>query len=299
MATLPTDLHALFERALATHLRDLTNTRKRELQRNIQQLAQRNILTVNDLLTQLAQFPRRLKEKGIELLGLLKIRQAIPVLLSLLEDPAVRLQCTWAACWCVPKDRRVQRTFMQVLQRELASPTPDDHWLYAALQGLQSHSDHPDAANLILTIYERTDLPDWLRGDAADWLGGSGPLWDRRTIAFRRACAAIHRGLFEDSMEVQFGTMYLMGTLASVRDYGRTWARRDAQGYDPAFADLLPKLHQIAQDDHRLSPGFWWPMSAEAEDVITCITTGRWRRPDAGDRWEGHMERGAWNRPTW
>ncbi|HUE16885.1 MAG TPA: hypothetical protein VMR25_22100, partial [Planctomycetaceae bacterium] len=55
-------------------------------------------------------------------------------------------------------------------------------------------------------------------------------------------------------------------------------------------------LRQIAKNDQRLAPGYWWPMSAEATDVITCIAEGHWPEPDAGERWMKNTARGEWNR---
>ena len=58
----------------------------------------------------------------------------------------------------------------------------------------------------------------------------------------------------------------------------------------------LPHLRHIVVNDKRLSPGFWWPMSAEAEDIIGCIKFGKWPQPDAAERWIGNKVRGECNR---
>jgi hypothetical protein len=58
------------------------------------------------------------------------------------------------------------------------------------------------------------------------------------------------------------------------------------------FAAALPRLREIAANDHRLAPGYWWPMSAEAEDAIDVIENGNGRENDAGERWLGNTERG-------
>ena len=56
----------------------------------------------------------------------------------------------------------------------------------------------------------------------------------------------------------------------------------------------LPRLRKFAEHENRLAPGFWWPMSAEAEDVICCIKDGQWSNPDAGTA-DIHRERGEWD----
>lgn len=40
---------------------------------------------------------------------------------------------------------------------------------------------------------------------------------------------------------------------------------------DRTLRSALRALRQFVRHDHRLSPGFWWPVSAEAEDVIRYI----------------------------
>jgi hypothetical protein len=96
-------------------------------------------------------------------------------------------------------------------------------------------------------------------------------------------------GLKDKCMDVQFWSMYLIGSLCCERSL-----RRNANSRD--FTAAIPKLRRIAANDRRLAPGFWWPMSAEAEDVIGCIQTGRWPHPDAADRWISNTKRGKWRR---
>ena len=143
----------------------------------------------------------------------------------------------------------------------------------------------PEAEEVLLTIYERTDLPGWLRGDAGDALGCCSQLRDRRTRFFRRAWATALNGLDDADIEVQFWSMYVLMQLA--QNYSSNPKHANAR-----FAVALPRLRQIAKTDHRLAPGYWWPMSAEAEDAIEAIKTGSNRENDAGHRWLGNKERG-------
>ena len=83
--------------------------------------------------------------------------------------------------------------------------------------------------------------------------------------------------------------MYLIGSLCQLNHFQRKANLRD-------FAAAMPKLRKIAAKDHRLAPGFWWPMSAEAEDVIYTIKNGNGKDPEAADRWLGNTERGEWHR---
>jgi hypothetical protein len=84
------------------------------------------------------------------------------------------------------------------------------------------------------------------------------------------------RGLDEDSIDVQFWSMYVIGSIA-------TGPRCDGKNRHD-FAEAIPKLRLIAKHDQRLAPGYWWPMSAEAVDVIACIESGRWPDPEAAER---------------
>jgi hypothetical protein len=179
---------------------------------------------------------------------------------------------------------RATAYFLKVGRRELASPKPNRSWLEAVIFGLAGASDRR-AAELLVEIFERTDLPGWIRGEAGDKLGFCAPVHDRRTMLHRRCRAAALRGLAEDSIEVRFWSMYVIGSLATAFEPSEKARKRD-------FQVTLPSLRQIARHDHRLAPGYWSPMSAEAFDVMTCIQTGSWPETDAGERFKNAGRRG-------
>jgi hypothetical protein len=147
-------------------------------------------------------------------------------------------------------------------------------------------TDDKDVTALLVHIFERKDLPGWLRSDAADKLGYCTLVGDRRTTYFRRCRQTALEGLLDASIEMQFWSMYLLGTMCCFREEDPSSNRRH-------FHAALPRLRAIATSDHRLAPGYWWPMSAEAEDVIGCIEQGSWPDPDAAERWAGNPERGV------
>ena len=181
------------------------------------------------------------------------------------------------------------QAFLEIARRELTADSPDPDWLAAVIHGLGS-SDDRRAADVLVTIFERLDLPGWLRGDAADKLGCNRFIRDRRTRLFRRCHDTAMHGLDENSIDVQFWSLYLIGSLSS-----DAFRRRHATPHD--FRSALPRLRDIAANDHRLAPGYWWPLSAEAEDVICCIEKGHWPNPEAAERWMSNTNRGEWNRP--
>jgi hypothetical protein len=128
-----------------------------------------------------------------------------------------------------------------------------------------------------------------VRGEAGDKVAWNNLVSDRRSTLYRRCRDAAIRGVTEDSIDVQFWSMYVIGALATnIRSDGRLRARE--------FHAALPKLRQIAKHDHRLAPGYWWPMSAEASDVIVCIKTGSWPSADAGERFDWSGPRGEYPR---
>jgi hypothetical protein len=256
--------------------------------RQLDRLKKYRIITVADLLERLPRLSPGLKYFGIELILLLDIQQAIPVLLDLMSDRAVRLMCASTLSFIAPGQRNVTRFFLEIGHRELASPAPDPNWLEAVAYGL-ANTDDRHAVELLVTIFERTDLPGALRGEAADKLGCADLICDRRTTLFRRCRDAAIRGLEEDSIYVQFGSMYLIGSLCS-RGY------RPQRPQPTGCESALPRLRKIAAGDHRLAPGFWWRMSAEAEDVIYCIKKGHWPKRDAADRSTATTDRGEWPR---
>ena len=112
--------------------------------------------------------------------------------------------------------KKVTRFFLDIGRRELASAKPDRHWLEAVVLGLGC-SDDLHVAELLVTIFERCDLPGWVRGDAADKLGCNRFIGDGRTRLFRRCREAAFRGLNDDSIDVQFWSMYLIGSLCGRR----------------------------------------------------------------------------------
>lgn len=244
----------------------------------LRRLKSRGVVTVANLLERLPGLSLNLKQFGIQLIMLLRIQQSIPILLDLMSDPKIRVSCA-AAFQSLNSHKSVTRRFLTIGDRELNATSPDHLWLDAVIYGL-GHSDDPRAAELLVTIFERTDLPGWLRGNAADKLGCCDPVRDRRTRLFRRCRAAALQGLADSSIEVQFWSMYVIGSLCSE---GK-WPRRSTL---TGFESAIPKLREFALHDHRLSPGFWWPISAEAEDVIECIETGHWPTKEAGVRWQG------------
>jgi hypothetical protein len=259
----------------------------RDRARKLDRLQQHGVITITDLLERLPRLPPKLKLFGIQLVHLLKVHQAVPVLIQMMSDEYVRLACADTLSWMKPA-RKVTQVFVGIGTRELASPCPDRSWLNAVILGLHATDDRR-AIELLVTIFERCDLPGWVRGDAADKLGCVNFVNDRRTRLFRRCRQGALRGLNDDLIDVQFGSMYLIGALCS---HGTREPRANLQ----EFKSALPRLRQIAKNDQRLAPGYWWPMSAEAADVINCIVEGRWPDPDAGERWMGNTARGEWNR---
>ena len=262
-------------------------TYHRECALKLQRLAKKGIVIVADLISRLHQLSSREKNFVIYVIPTLKIQQAVSLLLDLLQDPAFRVSAAVALSQLRPV-KKVTQVFVDVGRRELQSANPDRLWLEAVIHGI-GHSDDPRATEIMLNIFEREDLPGWLRGDAGDKLGCCGRASDRRTTVFRRCLAAVLKGLDDSSIDVQFWSMYVMMQLATY-----IWYRQS--GTATEFKSALPRLREIAAHDHRLAPGFWWPMAAEAQDAIDCIKMGQPAGPDAGERWEGNPERGATTR---
>jgi hypothetical protein len=81
--------------------------------------------------------------------------------------------------------------------------------------------------------------------------------------------------------------MYLIGRLC-------VGSKPQRQSRVSDFDSALPRLRDVAATDRRLAPGYWWPMSGEAEDVICCIETGMSPESDASDRWPDTTKRGKY-----
>lgn len=255
----------------------------RDRAHGLARLRKQGVVTVADLLERLPSLGTSLQRFGIELTSLLELRLAVPVLLELMSDRSIRVDCAFAIYMLKP-NKTVTRRFIEIGNRELASNTADRRWLEAVIQGLGSPDDRA-GVELLVAIFERRDLPGWLRGDAADKLGCCHEIQDRRGKLFRRCRETALAGLRDESIDVQFWSMYLIGSLCSEKSSRRSSNLRD-------FASALAPLRRIAASDQRLSPGFWWPMSAEAEDVLGSIQTGMWPSQDAGERWLGNTKRG-------
>lgn len=255
--------------------------------RHIARLAARGVTTIPELIAALPELPPKLKGFGIWWLAVTRTRRAENVLLRMLhDDPPFRLSC--ASTLSSIGGPRSAREFVGIGKAQLASSSPDRKWLEAVIRGLRS-AVTPEAEEVLLTIYERTDLPGWIRGHAGDALGCGSQGQDRRTRFFRRAWTTALNGLDDANIDVQFWSMYVIMQLAQ-NDY--TNPKRS----NACFAAALPRLRKIAATDHRLAPGLWWPLSAEAEDAIYYIKHGTGRENDAAERWLGNTERGPWTR---
>jgi hypothetical protein len=255
----------------------------RKNRRHISTLARRNITTTSQLIAALPELPTKLKDFALWWFMVTRERRAeMTLLLMMKNDNHNRVSC--AATLSAIHGSRSRREFIRIGRHELAQAFPDRHWLGAVIQGLKLGSDDSnDVDEILVTIYERVDLPGWLRGDAADALGGRNRVGDRRTRVFRRAWTTALQGLFEVDIEVQFWSMYIVMSVAHTFDPRRSNA---------LFSKALPQLRKIAKTDHRLAPGYWWPMSAEAEDAIYAIENGSPPERDASDKWLGNTERG-------
>lgn len=251
----------------------------------VTRLAARGVTTIPELIAALPELPPKLKGFGIWWIEVTGERSAESVLLRMLrDDPQFRLLC--ASALSSIGGRRSVREFIRMGKAQLALPSPDQKWLEAVIRGINlGSSTSPEGDGLLLAIYERTDLPGWVRGDAGDALGCCSQLQDRRTSFFRRAWATALNGLDDSDIEVQFWSMYVITQLA--QNYSSNPKRSNA-----CFSAALPRLREIAATDHRLAPGYWWPMSAEAEDAIHVIEHGERGETDASDRWLGNKERG-------
>ena len=251
--------------------------------RQIKRLALHGVTTTQELVDALPRLPPGLRDFGIWWVSRVRARGAEGVLLQLLHDePKYRLSC--AAALSSIGGRRATREFMQIGETQLAMPRPDFDWLDVVIKGLR-FPECPGAEEILLTIFERTDLPGWLRGNTGDALSWCPQLQDRRTSFFRRAWKSAMEGIFDMEIEIQFWSMYVVAILALNNS---SQSMRSNHRFRPALA----RLREIQANDHRLAPGFWWPMSAEAEDVICVINTGHWPEHDAGDRWHGSTTRG-------
>lgn len=279
-----TELYSVFVANRSEESRASCSDMDRKNGRRIARLAARGVTTIPELIAALPKLPPKLKDFALWLISAFKVREAEPLLLSMVHHgPAFRLEC--ASVLGTIGGRRSKREFIRIGKAQLASQSPDPMWLDAAIQVFKMSINPAEAEDILLSIYERTDLPGWLRGDAGDALGCCSRLQDRRTNFFRRAWTTALNGLDDPDIEVQFWSMYVITQLA--QNYSSNPNRSNA-----CFAAALPRLRKIAATDHRLAPGFWWPMSAEAEDAIHVIEHGEWGETDAGDRWLGNTERG-------
>lgn len=255
---------------------------RRTRDRKLTRLRAKGIVTVPQLLERLPRLSPSLRQFGIELIDLCSIHRAWPVLIELTSQRSTRVQCADVLSR-LKSGGKATEYFREMGRRQLVASKLDRSWLEAVILGLGWTGD-PRAEEILVEIFERPDLPGWLRGDAGDKLGLCKRVTDRRTKLYRRCRAAALRGLDEDSIDVQFWSMYAIGSMA-------TGPRCDAKNRHD-FAEAISKLRLIAKHDHRLVPGYWWPMSAEAVDVIACIESGQWPDPEAAERYPYRGARG-------
>jgi hypothetical protein len=255
----------------------------RDTSKHIRQLARRGILSVSQLINSLPTLPQRLKDAAMWFLYEHSSRASKSRLLAMLhKNPSVLLDCAFILG--MMRSRGIERMFVRIAKDQLAAAALDRQRLEAAIDGLKS-ADDSEAIEVLATIFERTDLPGWLRDKAGDALGCGLYELDRRTRLFRRIWTAALQGLDEPSIHVQFGSMWVIAQLACCYS---PYRNRSNSCFKPA----LPRLREIAAKDKRLIPGYWWPMCEEAKDVIKVIKTGSWFENDASERCLGNTERG-------
>ena len=250
----------------------------------VRALAARGITTLRHLAVALPHLPPTLRDFGIWWISVNRFRSAEKVLLHLLhDDPKRRLG--YAAALASIGGRKSEREFIRIARKHLVSLSPDLEWLDAVIQGLK-FPETAEAEEILLSIFESKSLPGWLRGNAGDAMSICSRLDDRRTTFFRRALRSAAEGLMEDDIDRQFWSMFVIATAA-----GNCSSNPNRSNL--CFESILPRLREIAATDQRLAPGFWWPMSAEAEDAICVVQTGNWPELDAGDRWRVTSARGT------
>lgn len=249
----------------------------------VRALAARGITTMPALVDALPDLPSAFRDFGVWWISVNRFRGAEGVLLQLLHDDHKRRPACAAALSSIG-GRKSEREFIRIARFQLATESPDSEWLDAVIQGMRLPNS-PEAEEILLSIFESNVLPGWLRGNAGDAMSSCSQLNDRRTKFFRRALRSAADGIVNDDIDLQFWSIFVIATLAQ-KDSSNS-GRSNA-----CFASVLPPLREIAATDHRLAPGFWWPMSAEADDAICVIETGSWPDLDAGDRWHGNPARG-------
>jgi hypothetical protein len=204
-----------------------------------------------------------------------KISRAAPLLLQLVLS-ADEARGDAAMSLARLEDRKSIRVIAKSAQRELRRRNPSTKLIESAVWALKM-SKGKLSFETLLAVYERENLPDRIRGDAADALAWYMDRIDRRTKDYRRCVAAALKALDNESAEVRFWTMYLIGQMASSRTRS---GRRASPG---ELTRALPILRRIARTEHGVYSNLW-PHSEEAKDAIHCIEHGEWPSPDAADR---------------
>lgn len=266
---------------------DWTRRKLASDRRQLTKLERTGVRTFGELLSSLPTLTPQSIDWAIRILQHLKVKQAAPVLWQLMARPKLRLQCAHALGGFAVK--RFELKFAKIGRQELQKPYPDIKQLEAVVAGLR-FADTPEATDVMVSIFERSDIPGWLRGEVGDAIPSIGDVGNRRSKSFKRVVEAAISGLDDPDINMQFWSMYALASLAC------HYKRNAKPSHNAIFQPALPKLRLIAANDSRLAPGYWWPMSAEADDAIGCIATGNWPQPDAGERWPSTGPRGEWRR---
>lgn len=141
----------------------------RQSARHISRLSARGVTTTRALIVALPQLPPKLREFGIWWISALKIRSAESVFLPLLYNRS-KDRVAGAAASASIGGKRAVREFVRIGQTQLALQLPDFEWLNVIVHGLR-YPEGPEAEEIILAIFEREDLPGWLRGNAGHAIG--------------------------------------------------------------------------------------------------------------------------------
>ncbi len=189
---------------------------------------------------------------AIEVVGVLELRRAGPILVPFMESHDTHL------LWCAQRalsDMASRRTYRPLAR--IAATHPDVETQYQACYAISWTHDRA-AAPILLELYCRSDLPPRVRGQAAEGLANTLGYTDRRRRIFRQSAAALIQGLRDDSAEVRFWSAFALGQMHA----------RQAS----------PELARVVAEDTAFCPG-WWYVHEEASDAL-----GHIRGVDVPDR---------------
>lgn len=227
--------------------------------RQYRRLAKLGVATVPDLLAKYESLHRRTQRVALEAAGFTGDRRLVPLLTRVFRDDAgLRVEAAMSLGYLGGK--RAAKFALSLLSRELASESMDPAFYKPAFWALSTMGlEEAAVQSRFLDLFEREDASPDVRSDVLDKLGAvlaAPSAVIRRSSVFRRTRGVALAALNDPEEEVRFFAVYAVGQMGLTEALPKL--RGMAQN-DKGSCLGLWTIAEEAQDVISYFTTGWWP----------------------------------------